>query len=882
MAALTPMMQQYMAIKEQYKDCILFYRLGDFYEMFYDDALSASRELEITLTGKNCGQEERAPMCGVPYHAVDAYLNKLVAKGYKVAICEQAEDPKQAKGIVKREVIRIVTPGTNLSQQALDEGRNNYLMCLVYDNNQFGLAITDISTGDFYTTEVATLKELYDEIHRFSPSEIICNDSFYMSGASLDDFKDRLHVSVSTLDTWYMDEAVSVQKIKEHFKVASLDGLGLTDFPSGTLAVGALLLYLYETQKNTLDNLTKITPYRSGGYMIIDSATNRNLELIETLREKQKKGSLLWVLDKTKTAMGARLMRNWIEQPLIEKKKITARQDAVEELYNDMITREEIREYLNAVYDLERLVTRISYRTANPRDLIAFKTSLGMIPPVKQLLSQAKSAELKEIDERMDCLEDIYDLIEKSIQDEPPIMIREGGMIKEGYNEDVDKFRLSRTEGKTWLAELEAREKEKTGIKNLRVRYNKVFGYYLEVTNSYKELVPEDWTRKQTLANAERYITPELKELEDMILGAEDKLAALEYDLYCEVRDSIGEQVVRIQETAKAIAHLDVLASLACVAQSNDYVRPSINTKGVIDIQGGRHPVVEKMNNNQMFIDNDTYLDNKNHRISIITGPNMAGKSTYMRQSALIVLMAQIGSFVPAKSANIGIVDRIFTRVGASDDLASGQSTFMVEMTEVANILRNATSRSLLILDEIGRGTSTFDGLSIAWAVVEHISNPKLLGAKTLFATHYHELTELEGKLDSVNNYCIAVREQGDDIIFLRKIIRGGADKSYGIQVARLAGVPDSVIDRAKEIASWLEETDVTDKAKNLQVRTSAKKKEAVREAGPAEKQMSLFDLYPADHPVLKELAGLDVSNMTPIQALNTLYELQKRLKETN
>ena len=882
MAALTPMMQQYMAIKEQYKDCILFYRLGDFYEMFYDDALTASRELEITLTGKNCGQEERAPMCGVPYHAVDVYLNKLVAKGYKVAICEQAEDPKQAKGIVKREVIRIVTPGTNLSQQALDEGRNNYLMCLVYDNNQFGLAITDISTGDFYTTEVATLKELYDEIHRFSPSEIICNDSFYMSGASLDDFKDRLHVSVSTLDTWYMDEAVSVQKIKEHFKVASLDGLGLADFPSGTLAVGALLLYLYETQKNTLDNLTKITPYRSGGYMIIDSATNRNLELIETLREKQKKGSLLWVLDKTKTAMGARLMRNWIEQPLIEKKKITARQDAVEELYNDMITREEIREYLNAVYDLERLVTRISYRTANPRDLIAFKTSLGMIPPVKQLLSQAKSAELKEIDERMDCLEDIYDLIEKSIQDEPPIMIREGGMIKEGYNEDVDKFRLSRTEGKTWLAELEAREKEKTGIKNLRVRYNKVFGYYLEVTNSYKELVPEDWTRKQTLANAERYITPELKELEDMILGAEDKLAALEYDLYCEVRDSIGEQVVRIQETAKAIAHLDVLASLACVAQSNDYVRPSINTKGVIDIQGGRHPVVEKMNNNQMFIDNDTYLDNKNHRISIITGPNMAGKSTYMRQSALIVLMAQIGSFVPAKSANIGIVDRIFTRVGASDDLASGQSTFMVEMTEVANILRNATSRSLLILDEIGRGTSTFDGLSIAWAVVEHISNPKLLGAKTLFATHYHELTELEGKLDSVNNYCIAVREQGDDIIFLRKIIRGGADKSYGIQVARLAGVPDSVIDRAKEIASWLEETDVTDKAKNLQVRTSTKKKEVVREAAPAEKQMSLFDIYPADHPVLKELAGLDVSNMTPIQALNTLYELQKRLKETN
>ena len=875
MAALTPMMQQYMAIKEQYKDCILFYRLGDFYEMFYDDALTASRELEITLTGKNCGQEERAPMCGVPYHAVDVYLNKLVAKGYKVAICEQAEDPKQAKGIVKREVIRIVTPGTNLSQQALDEGRNNYLMCLVYDNNQFGLAITDISTGDFYTTEVATLKELYDEIHRFSPSEIICNDSFYMSGASLDDFKDRLHVSVSTLDTWYMDEAVSVQKIKEHFKVASLDGLGLTDFPSGTLAVGALLLYLYETQKNTLDNLTKITPYRSGGYMIIDSATNRNLELIETLREKQKKGSLLWVLDKTKTAMGARLMRNWIEQPLIEKKKITARQDAVEELYNDMITREEIREYLNAVYDLERLVTRISYRTANPRDLIAFKTSLGMIPPVKQLLSQAKSAELKEIDERMDCLEDIYDLIEKSIQDEPPIMIREGGMIKEGYNEDVDKFRLSRTEGKTWLAELEAREKEKTGIKNLRVRYNKVFGYYLEVTNSYKELVPEDWTRKQTLANAERYITPELKELEDMILGAEDKLAALEYDLYCEVRDSIGEQVVRIQETAKAIAHLDVLASLACVAQSNDYVRPSINTKGVIDIQGGRHPVVEKMNNNQMFIDNDTYLDNKNHRISIITGPNMAGKSTYMRQSALIVLMAQIGSFVPAKSANIGIVDRIFTRVGASDDLASGQSTFMVEMTEVANILRNATSRSLLILDEIGRGTSTFDGLAIAWAVIEHISNTKLCGAKTLFATHYHELTELEGKLSGVNNYCIAVKEKGDDIVFLRKIVKGGADKSYGIQVAKLAGVPDSVIQRAKELVEELSDADITAAVKDL---TAPKKKQKITYDQVDMAQMSLFDTV-QDNDIIEEIKGLEIGNLTPMEALNILYNLQNKIK---
>ena len=628
--------------------------------------------------------------------------------------------------------------------------------------------------------------------------------------------------------------------------------------------------------------MTTIRPYTAERYMLIDSSSRRNLELVETLREKQKRGSLLWVLDKTKTAMGARTLRSFVEQPLIDSAEINRRLTALEELNENPMLRDELREYLNPIYDLERLVSRISFKSANPRDLVAFASSLEMIPYIKQILKDFQAPILKEIYEDMDSLEDITGLIKSAIVDEPPLAQKDGGIIREGFNEDVDKFRSARTDGKKWLTELEARERERTGIKSLKIKYNRVFGYALEVTNTFRELVPENYIRKQTLANAERYITEELKNLEDMILGAEDKLAALEYDLYCEVRDSIGEQVVRIQETAKAIAHLDVLASLACVAQSNDYVRPSINTKGVIDIQGGRHPVVEKMNNNQMFIDNDTYLDNKNHRISIITGPNMAGKSTYMRQSALIVLMAQIGSFVPAKSANIGIVDRIFTRVGASDDLASGQSTFMVEMTEVANILRNATSRSLLILDEIGRGTSTFDGLSIAWAVVEHISNPKLLGAKTLFATHYHELTELEGKLDSVNNYCIAVREQGDDIIFLRKIIRGGADKSYGIQVARLAGVPDSVIDRAKEISSWLEETDVTDKAKNLQVRTSAKKKEVVREAVPAEKQMSLFDIYPADHPVLKELAGLDVSNMTPIQALNTLYELQKRLKETN
>ena len=881
MPQLTPMMQQYVATKEQYKDCILFYRLGDFYEMFFDDAKTASRELELTLTGKDCGLEERAPMCGIPYHAADSYLNKLVAKGYKVAICEQLEDPKLAKGLVKRDVIRIVTPGTNLSQEALDENRNNYLMCIVYVSGSFGIAITDISTGDFYTTEVPDNKTLYDEINRFNPAEILINDTFYMSGASLDTFKERLGTAITVLDSWYVDEQTGTRRLLDHFHVAGLNGLGLDDYPYGSIACGAILLYLQETQKNALGNLTRISPYRSGGYMVIDSATNRNLELIETLREKQKRGSLLWVLDKTRTAMGARLLRTWIEQPLIDKKEILARQDAVQALYDEMITREELREYLNAIYDLERLATRISYHTANPKDLVAFKTSVSMLGPIKTLLSGFRCQKLQQINDMMDPLEDLYDLIEKSILDDPPLLIREGGIIKDGYNEQVDQFRKASTDGKKWLSSLETKEKEATGIKNLRVRYNKVFGYYLEVTNSYKELVPESWQRRQTLANAERYITPELKELEDVILGAEDKLSALEYDLFCQVRDTIADAIVRIQKTAKAVAQLDVFVSLAQVASVSQYVRPSINNRGVISIKGGRHPVVEKMMGSQMFIDNDTYLDNKNHRISVITGPNMAGKSTYMRQVALIVLMAQIGSFIPAKEANIGLVDRIFTRVGASDDLGSGQSTFMVEMTEVANILRNATSKSLLILDEIGRGTSTFDGLSIAWAVVEHISNPKLLGAKTLFATHYHELTQLEGKLESVNNYCIAVREQGDDIIFLRKIVPGGADKSYGIQVARLAGVPQPVIDRAKEIAAALEEDGLDQRAAQVQVKGGSKKsKTEDKPSVPAfDGQMSLFDIYPEDHPVLKALRELDISNMTPVQALMTLDELQKKLQ---
>ena len=881
MPQLTPMMQQYIATKEQYKDCILFYRLGDFYEMFFEDAKVASKELELTLTGKDCGLEERAPMCGIPYHAADSYLNRLVAKGYKVAICEQLEDPKQAKGLVKRDVIRIVTPGTNLSQEALDENKNNYLMCIVYLSGIFGIACADISTGDFYCTEAEGNKALYDEINRFAPVEILVNDTFYMSGASLDSFVQQQNMSVTTLDNWYVDEQTGTGRLLDHFGTASMAALGLNDFPCGSIACGAILLYLKETQKTALSNLTRIVPYRSGGFMIIDSATNRNLELVETMREKQKRGSLLWVLDKTRTAMGARMLRSWIEQPLIDEKAILRRQDAVAALVDEMITREELREYLNAIYDLERLATRISYRTAGPRDLVAFKSSIAMLDPIRALLKSFKCEALNQIYEQMDPLEDLHQMIEASINDDPPLLIREGGMIKDGYNEQVDQFRKAMTEGKKWLSELETRERDSTGIKNLRVRYNKVFGYYLEVTNSYKELVPETWQRRQTLANAERYITPELKELKDLILGAEDKLSALEYDLFCEVRDSIAAQIVRIQKTAKAVAALDAFASLAQTAQTGNYVRPAINTRGVISIRNGRHPVVEKMMGSQMFIDNDTYLDNKNHRISVITGPNMAGKSTYMRQVALIVLMAQIGSFIPAKEANIGIVDRIFTRVGASDDLGSGQSTFMVEMTEVANILRNATSKSLLILDEIGRGTSTFDGLSIAWAVVEHISNPKLLGAKTLFATHYHELTQLEGKLESVNNYCIAVREQGDDIIFLRKIVPGGADRSYGIQVARLAGVPQPVIDRAKEIAAELEKEGLTERAGAIQVQAGSRKKAAAESEKETafDGQLSLFDIYPEDHPVLKQIREMDISNMTPIQALMKLDELQKKLR---
>ena len=869
---MSPMMQEYCKTKEEYKDCILFYRLGDFYEMFFDDALLVSKELELTLTGKDCGLEERAPMCGIPFHAADTYINRLIERGHKVAICEQVEDPKKAKGLVKRAVIRVVTPGTTLDATSLDESKNNYLMSIVSIADRFGCAIADITTGDCFLTEVPNSQKLVDEINKFSPAEIICNDSFFMSGVDTDDLKERLGICIFSLDAWYFDDDTCRKELREHFHVTNLEGLGISDYDSGIIAAGALFLYLKETQKTALSQMTAIRPYTAERYMLIDSSSRRNLELVETLREKQKRGSLLWVLDKTKTAMGARTLRSFVEQPLIDAEEINRRLEALEELNEKPMLRDEIREYLNPVYDLERLVSRISFKSANPRDMVAFASSLEMIPYIKQVLKDFQAPILKEIYEDMDSLEDITDLIKHAIVDEPPLAQKDGGIIREGFNEDVDKFRSARTDGKKWLTELETKERERTGIKSLKIKYNRVFGYALEVTNTFKELVPENYIRKQTLANAERYITEELKNLENMILGAEDKLYALEYELFSNVRDKVGQEVIRIQRTAKAIAGLDVFASLALVAERNHYVRPKVNEGGIIDIKGGRHPVVEQMIDNDMFIANDTYLDNTKKRISIITGPNMAGKSTYMRQTALIVLMAQIGSFVPADKAVVGIVDRIFTRVGASDDLASGQSTFMVEMTEVANILRNATAKSLLILDEIGRGTSTFDGLAIAWAVIEHISNTKLCGAKTLFATHYHELTELEGKLSGVTNYCIAVKEKGDDIVFLRKIVKGGADKSYGIQVAKLAGVPDSVINRAKELVEELSDADITAAVKDL---ASPKKKPKV-EMDMA--QMSLFDTV-QDNDIIEELKGIDIGNLTPMEALNTLYNLQNKIK---
>lgn len=883
---MTPMMEMYCKTKEEYKDCILFYRLGDFYEMFFDDAITASRELEITLTGKDCGMEERAPMCGIPYHAYENYMNRLVEKGYKVAICEQVEDPKQAKGLVKREVVQIVTPGTNMSVGSLNETKNNYLMSIFYDE-KYGISFADITTGDFFTTEVESLSKVMDEISKFAPVEILANEEVSLEengsiGISLSNLREKDHTMITVMEDWYYDYDMNERLIKDQFHMMNLEGLGLKDYPNAVRSVGCLLYYLKDTQKGSVDHINHISTYHVEDYVVLDSASRRNLELCETMRDKNKRGSLLWVLDKTKTAMGARMLRSMVEQPCIRREMIEKRLDAIEALNNSMITRDELREYLSAVYDLERLMTRITLKTANPRDLIAFKNSIGILPHVKTILREFDKGLLAEYEQELDELTDLYDAVEAAIVEEPPILVKEGGIIKDGYDETVDMLKNAKSDGKNWLIELEAKEREATGIKNLKIKFNKVFGYYFDVTNSFKKMVPEHFIRKQTLANSERYSSDELEDIAGKILGAEDRLFGLEYDLFVELRDKLAKEVKRVQKAAKIIADLDALASLAYVAEKNHFVRPSINEEGQIEIKEGRHPVVEKVLDNDSFITNDTLLDNDLNRVSIITGPNMAGKSTYMRQVALIVLMAQIGSYVPAASADIGIVDRIFTRVGASDDLASGQSTFMVEMSEVANILRNATANSLLILDEIGRGTSTYDGLSIAWAVVEYISSKDLLGAKTLFATHYHELTELEGKLDSVNNYCISVKESGEDIVFLRKIIKGGADKSYGIQVARLAGVPEVVLARAREIAEELSEHDITVTAaadimpKLLE--DTMKPKGSKGKKKDADGQLTLFG-NAEESSVVADIKALDLSNMTPMKALLYLNDLQERLK---
>lgn len=878
-AKLSPMMEQYVATKEKYKDCILFYRLGDFYEMFFDDAILASKELEITLTGKDCGMEERAPMCGIPFHAADTYINQLVKKGYKVAIGEQVEDPKLAKGLVKREVIRIVTPGTNLSSESLEESKNNYLMCISYVGKNYGISVTDLSTGVFKTCQIQQAEKVVDEINKFQPSEVL-----YQAGVEqveeIHAVCERLQVSHTEAPDYYFNLETDEETLKRQFHINSIEGLGLKDSPACVASCGALMQYLHETQMSSLSHINHIETYSVDSFMILDSATRRNLELTETLRDKQKRGSLLWVLDKTKTAMGARKLREFVEQPLLYKDAIEKRLDAIEAINKELIVREELREYLNTIYDLERLLTRIALKTANPRDLLAFKTSIQYLPDIYNLLRELPCERINEIYEDYDSLEDLYDLLEQAIVEEPPVSIKEGGIFKQGYRDEIDELRLAKTECKTWLADLESKEREKTGIKGLKIKYNKVFDYYFEVTNSFKSLVPDYFIRKQTLVNAERFTTDELNTLSGKILGAEDKLYALEYDCYVELREKLAAALVRVQKMAGYIAELDALCSLAYVADKNNYVRPSLNTDGVIDIKGGRHPVVEKMLANDSFVENDTYLNNAESRISIITGPNMAGKSTYMRQTALITLMAQIGSFVPAESANIGLCDRIFTRVGASDDLASGQSTFMIEMNEVANILRNATKDSLLILDEIGRGTSTFDGLSIAWAVVEYIADPNILGAKTLFATHYHELTELEGKLSSVNNFCIAVQEEGDDIVFLRKIIKGGADRSYGIQVARLAGVPEPVLKRAREICNELIDSDIITKVKDIDIKPALSEHPKIKETRSSDyEQLSLFS-SPVEMTIANELKTMDLNNMTPIKAMLYLQELQERLKQ--
>ena len=869
MAEFSPMMQHYLETKKQYKDCVLFYRLGDFYEMFFEDAEIVSRELELTLTGKDCGQEKRAPMSGIPYHAADSYIAKLIEKGYKVAICEQVEDPKQAKGIVKREVIRVVTPGTVIESNLLEEKKNNYIMAIYKSGLYFGISVCDISTGEFLATQIVehnNFARLLDEISRYSPAEIIVSDMMFNSKTEIEKIKERFETYISKESEESFDgeyELLSgmyniIDDKNEKIK-------NLSDKKLAIYAINALLKYLEDTQKTSLDHINTIKIYNTTRYMALDINARRNLEITEKMRDKSKKGTLLWVLDKKSTSMGGRLLRRWLNDPLIDRKEINDRLDAVEELKDSIILRGDVVEALKKVYDIERLAGKISYGNANGRDMISLKNSVKQLPEIKKVLSTTGAGLLKEIYENIDTLNDIYEIIEKSIVDEPPIGVKDGGIIKIGYDPEIDKLKLATTEGKKWILELEAKEREQTGIKGLKVGFNKVFGYFIEVTKSNLSMVPDRYVRKQTLTNCERYITEELKNLENQILGAEERVVTLEYNAFCEIRSSIEKQIQRIQKTATLVSTLDVLVSFATVAEDMNYVKPEVDNGGVIDIKEGRHPVIEKMISNSNFVPNDTYLDEEGNRLAIITGPNMAGKSTYMRQVALITLMAQVGSFVPASYAKIGVVDKIFTRVGASDDLSMGQSTFMVEMMEVATILKEATKNSLVILDEIGRGTSTYDGLSIAWAVAEFIADKEKCGAKTLFATHYHELTELENKVEGVKNYSIAVKEKGEDIIFLRKIVDGGTDESYGVHVARLAGVPQVVTKKANEILQSLERRNVL----NNKIIEQTPKKESAD-------QIDMYNYKIAE--VAHEIDRIDFNQLTPIDALNTLVKIKEKL----
>ena len=862
MAQLSPMMQQYFEIKEANKDCILFYRLGDFYEMFYDDALTASRELELTLTGRDCGQEERAPMCGVPFHSCEGYIAKLVSRGYKVAICEQTEDPKAAKGLVKRDVIRVITPGTVMEQSMLEEGKNNYICCLYSSDKTIGVCFCDISTGELNATEISgkdSYNKLINQLSSYSPKEILLGGKIIEIKQLPSFIKQKLSAGVELLEDEKFGFTLCSKTASNHF---GNEFDKIKDKPDVICAVGALINYLKETQMNGLERINQIDTYSESQYMKLNYNTQRNLELTQTMLSKEKRGSLLWVIDKTKTAMGKRLIRSWLEHPLMNISTINNRQSAVEELVNNTVLRLELTENLSGIFDIDRLMTKIVYGSANARDLRSLCSAVKDLPQISSLLSECKASHLRMIYKNIDLLEDIHSLIDSAIVEQPPFTIREGGMIKQGYNSDLDVINNDMNNSKDILAQIETEQKELTGIPKLRVGYNRVFGYYIEVTNSYKNMVPDTYIRKQTLTNCERYITPDLKEVEARILGAKDRSVALEFKLFEEIRLKVADSLERIQRTSKAIATLDVLNSFANVASDNRYVRPDVTQSTAIKIKDSRHPVVELLLKNASFVPNDVNLDNKSDRVAIITGPNMAGKSTYMRQIALIVLMAQIGSFVPASSAQIGIVDSIFTRVGASDDLASGQSTFMVEMNEVANIVKSATSRSLLILDEIGRGTSTFDGMSIARAVLEYCADKKKLGAKTLFATHYHELTVMEDLLDGVKNYNIAVKKRGDDITFLRRIVPGGADDSYGIEVAKLAGVPNTIIGRAKEILAELE---------------SGRAETVVKKSNPDEDaQLSLLGV--AQSPVIDKIKNVDLNTLTPIEAMNLLYELKNMI----